>query len=125
MTLDARGSMLLLLQNNTPLLNEQHGSNKAHHEQPKHVGQNPKASKSVFDVMIDMAQVCHDIADPTAVLLDDILHISIHELPLQEPALLVLFYPYLPKDRRTHAALVKAMQIESWRKQILTGESQV
>ena len=46
-------------------------------------------------------------------------------LPAQDPTLLVLFHPYLPKDKRTHAALSKAMAIDRWRRNILTGESQV
>lgn len=43
----------------------------------------------------------------------------------QDPALLPLFYPYLPRTWRSHAGLVKATKIASWRKQILVGESQV
>ena len=44
---------------------------------------------------------------------------------VQDPAVLELFYPYLPKDRRTYAGFQKAMAIETWRLQVLTGESQV
>lgn len=43
----------------------------------------------------------------------------------KDPALLQLFYPYLPKTWRSHAGLVKATKIASWRKQILVGESQI
>ncbi len=39
--------------------------------------------------------------------------------------MLELFHPYLPKDRRTYAGFQKAMAIETWRLQVLTGESQV
>lgn len=46
-------------------------------------------------------------------------------LPVQDPELLVLFHPYLPKDKRTHTALSKAMTIDSWRRSVLKGESQV
>ncbi|DBB05033.1 TPA: hypothetical protein ACH3X3_010302 [Trebouxia sp. C0006] len=53
---------------------------------------------SVFDIMVDVAQ---------------------------DPAVLELFYPYLPKDRHTYAGFQKAMIIETWRLQVLTGESQI
>lgn len=53
---------------------------------------------SVFDIMMDVAQ---------------------------DFAVLELFYPYLPKDRRTYAGFQKAMAIETWRLQVLTGESQI
>ncbi|DBA80127.1 TPA: hypothetical protein ACH3X2_007607 [Trebouxia sp. C0005] len=53
---------------------------------------------SVFEIMVDVAQ---------------------------DPAVLELFYPYLPKDKRTYAEFQKAMAIETWRLQVLTGESQI
>ena len=51
--------------------------------------------------------------------------INKHLLPVQDPALLELFHPYLPRDRRTPAGLKAAMTIKMWRTQLLTGESQV
>ncbi|DBA77144.1 TPA: hypothetical protein ACH3X1_009719 [Trebouxia sp. C0004] len=59
---------------------------------------NVPSPTSVFDIMVDVAQ---------------------------DPAVLELFYPYLPKDKRTYAGVQKAMAIETWRLQVLTGESQV
>ena len=44
---------------------------------------------------------------------------------MQDPDLLAMFFPYLPKDRRTHAGLSRAMTSETWRLRVLTGESQV
>lgn len=44
---------------------------------------------------------------------------------MQDPDLLAMFSPYLPKDRRTHAGLKKAMTSETWCLRVLMGESQV
>ena len=44
---------------------------------------------------------------------------------LQDPDVLELFNPYLPRNARTHAGLAKAMTIADWRRQVLVGESQV
>ena len=82
--------------------------------------------QSVFDVMNDIAKVWLQqfyLTTPAHCLNPSVSRPTMSTS--QDPAVLELFNPYLPKTSRTHAGLAGAMTIAKWRNQVLVGESQV